>query len=202
MTLGAAPQGLDTRTIVLYGDRDWSAWRTPQGDPSIWKVQEDGSVQVAAEHAISERSFRDFQLHLEFLCPEILGATGQARANSGVYLHGRYEIQILDSYGLPATDDRCGGIYSQAAPLVNAVLPADRWQTYDIIFRAPRLAEDGTLLEKPRVTVLHNGVMIHNNVEIDSPTPGGLGEDMPLTGPIMLQCHGDPVRFRNIWIRI
>lgn len=201
MTVGAEPQGLDGKSIILFDGTDWSPWHDGQGDPSDWQPQGDGSVKVGSRNAVSDRSFGDFQLHVEFLCPEIEGASGQAKANSGVYLHGRYEVQILDSYGLSPSDSRCGGIYGKAAPACNAALPAGFWQAYDIFFRAPRLGEDGAVIEKPRLTVLHNGVMIHNAIELDAPTPGGLGEDTPAKGPIMLQAHGDPVLFRNIWIR-
>lgn len=201
MTLGAGPQGLDSKALVLFDGKEWIRWRTTGGEESTWQVQEDGSVKVGGGDAMTERSFGDFQLHLEFLCPEIKGATGQAKANSGVYLHGRYEVQILDSYGLSPSDDRCGGIYSKAVPTTNAALPAGRWQSYDIFFRAPRFGEDGKVTERPRVTVLHNGVLIHNNVELDGTTPGGIATDMVPKGPIMLQDHGDPVRYRNIWIR-
>ena len=127
---------------------------------------------------------------------------GQARSNSGVYLHGRYEVQVLDSYGLAPAGNGCGAIYSVAAPLVNASRPPGEWQTYDIVFRAPRYGPVDELLEPARVTVLHNGIAIHNNLTVPQVTPGGIeGGFMRTMGPILLQDHGDPIRYRNIWIR-
>ncbi|MHC4448342.1 MAG: 3-keto-disaccharide hydrolase, partial [Planctomycetota bacterium] len=158
-------------------------------------------VLVGGGDAITRREFLNFQLHLEFFCPEMPGQRGQARANSGVYLHGRYEVQVLESFGQPPAGNGCGAIYSIAAPLVNASRPAGSWQTYDIVFRAPRYDAVDALVELPRVTVLHNGVVIHNNVELPKPTPGGTDQTMRTMGPILLQDHGDPVRYRNIWVR-
>ena len=129
------------------------------------------------------------------------GKTGQARANSGVYLHGRYEVQVLDSYGLESKYDDCGAIYEIARPVVNACRKPGLWQTYDIVFRAPRLDAEGKMAEAPRLTVLHNGVAVQSNVTVPRPTRAGIAADMPATGPLMLQDHGNPVRYRNIWIR-
>ena len=133
-------------------------------------------------------------------------ARGQARGNSGVYLQGRYEIQVLDSYGpaLPpgqkAGADDCGAIYGQTPPRVNATLPPGVWQTYDIWFRAPRLDRRGNVKEPPRFTVIHNGVLIHRDVPVTGTTRASLGDPPQVTGPILLQDHGNPVRDRNIWL--
>jgi hypothetical protein len=198
-----APASFDDRTVVLFDGSSWAGWVQRDGSPSQWVIQADGSVLAAGGDAITELEFLDFQLHVEFLYPLMEEKTGQARANSGVYLHGRYEIQVLDSFGLPPAADGCGAIYSVAAPLVNASRPPDTWQSYDIVFRAPRYGPVDELLEGPRVTVLHNGIAVQNNVEIPRATRAGLerGGFMRTMGPIMLQYHGDPVRYRNIWVR-
>lgn len=201
VSLGALVAGSDDRTVMLFDGTSWNAWTTRGGDPSQWVVQEDGSVLVSGGDAVTKRSFGDFRLHLEFLCPVMESKDGQARANSGVYLHGRYEVQVLDSYGDDPAMNGCGAIYSIAKPLVNASLPAGRWQTYDIVFRAPRYGPVDELLENARVTVLHNGVVIHNNLELPGSTPGGFERGFGTVGPILLQDHGDPIRYRNIWVR-
>jgi len=202
-TLGAPPLLRDDSIHLLFDSKSWDEWAARDGSPSRWEVQPDGSVLVKAGtgDAISKREFGDFQLHLEFRCPLMEGKTGQARGNSGVYLHDRYEVQVLDSWGLDSQDNDCGGIYRIAKPLVNACRPPEQWQTYDIIFRAPRFDSAGAVTEPPRVTVIHNGVVIHNNLTIPGPTGGAVGMDMAARGPIRLQDHGDPVRYRNIWVR-
>ncbi len=200
-TLGAPAPSTGSRPIVRFDGEAWTGWRQRDGQSSAWIVQPDGSVLVHGGDAISEASFGDFQLHLEFRCPPLPDKTGQAKGNSGVYLHGRYEVQVLDTFGLSPADSGCGGIYSVAAPLVEASRPGGSWQTYDIIFRAPRLDDTGAVLEPARVTVLQNGTVIHNNLELPRATPGGLDQEIAATGPLLLQDHGDAVRYRNIWIR-
>lgn len=201
-TLGAPPPVIgDDRTVILFSGASWEGWRQRNGQPSRWTLEEDGSVQVRGGDAITARSFRDFHLHLEFRCPIMPDAQGQARGNSGVYLHGRYEVQVLDSYNQPIADNTCGAIYSIAAPMVNATRPAGEWQTYDITFRAPRLNDAGEIVEPARATVLLNGIVIHNNLILPHATPGGLDTTVVAEGPILLQDHGDPVRYRNIWVR-
>ena len=200
-TLSAPPPMMDDRTVVLFDGSSWSQWRTRKGEASAWTLQGDGSIQVGPGDAVTERDFRDFQLHIEFFCPVMTDSTGQARANSGVYLHGRYEVQVLDSYGLPKAGNSCGAIYSIAPPLVNAARPPGVWQTYDIVFRAPRLDNAGEVVSPGRATVLHNGIVIHNNQILPKATAGGLDQTMPARGPILLQDHGNPIRYRNIWVR-
>lgn len=197
-TIGAMPP--DDATIVLFDGRTWEGWRTPDGKPSQWKVMPDGSVQVFAGSAVTSRLFGDFQLHVEYISPETPDKTGQARSNSGVYLHGRYEVQVLNSYGDPPLGDGCGAIYSIAPPHVNACRPGGEVNTYDIYFRAPRFDGDD-VTEPARVTVVHNGVCIHNNIDLPHTTPVGIATDIVPEGPLWLQDHGDPVRYRNIWIR-
>ena len=148
----------------------------------------------------TKRTFTDFKLHIEFRTPFQPTAGGQGRGNSGVYLQGRYEVQVLDSYGLESKDNDCGGIYGVAAPLVNACKAPTIWQSYDIEFHAPR-CDNGKKVEPARMTVHHNGVKIHDDVKIPvDNTRAGLGGDPCEPGPILLQDHGNPVQFRNVWV--
>jgi hypothetical protein len=154
-------------------------------------------VSPGAGDIMTTERFSDFQVHLEFWLPLMSNASGQSRANSGVYLQGRYEIQVLDSFGQPPQIDGCGAIYGQATPLRNASRPPERWQTYDIIFRSARTGGEP---EPARVTVWHNGVTIHNNAIVPAVTGGATDGDTGTPGPLLLQDHGDPVRYRNIWL--
>src|SRR5205823_7252125 len=143
------------------------------------------------------KKFGDFQLHVEFNVPYMPKAKGQARGNSGVYLDGTYELQVLDSYGLKSQDNDCGAIYKQVAPSVNACKPPLQWQTYDVTFQKARVEGD-KVVKKARITVEQNGIKIIDNAEI-SPTPGGVNTKEGADGPLLLQDHGDDVQFRNIW---
>lgn len=144
-------------------------------------------------------AFGDAHWHIEFCLPYQPHDRGQARGNSGAYVQGCYEVQMLDSFGLEGKDNECGGIYKAAAPAVNACLPPLAWQTYDIDFTAPRF-ENGAKVASARMTVRHNGILIHDNVEIPTLTPGGPQKVERPTGPLHLQNHGNPVRYRNIWV--
>ena len=205
ITFGALPPAPDDRTVVLFDGASWEGWMQRDGSPSRWQVQDDGSVLVAGGDAITTRQFGDFQLHIEFLCPVMPLKAGQARANSGVYLHGRYEVQVLDSYGLPVAGNGCGAIYSIAAPIVNASKPPGEWQTYDIVFETPRWDGDGKLEKPAYITVFQNGIVLHHRQEILGPTghksAANYDTPHPAEGPLKLQDHGNPLRFRNIWIR-
>lgn len=146
----------------------------------------------------SKEAFGDHSMHLEFRTPFKPEARGQARGNSGVYVQSRYEIQVLDSFGLSGEDNECGGIYQIAKPSVNMCLPPLQWQTYDIDFTAARYGADGKKTANARITVRHNGVVIHEDLELPKHTPGKNPEaDSP--GPLYLQGHGNPVVYRNIW---
>jgi hypothetical protein len=168
-------------------------------DPAQWPVA-DGAMTVKGGSIATKESFTDFVLHVEFKEPDMPNARGQAKGNSGVFLQGLYEIQVLDSYGIsdPGRGD-CGAVYNQAAPLFNACKPPLEWQTYDIIFRSARFDANGAVVQKPRVTVLQNGIVIQNNVEIQGGTAGNINQ-IATKGPIILQDHGNAVQYRNVWI--
>lgn len=145
----------------------------------------------------SKQAFGDHSLHIEFRTPFKPLARGQARGNSGVYVQNRYEVQVLDSFGLEGENNECGGIYQIAKPEVNMCFPPLTWQTYDIDFTAARY-ENGQKVKNARITVKHNGVVVMNDVELPKATPGGIGEG-PDPAPLFLQGHGNPVYFRNVW---
>src|SRR5262249_21686465 len=137
--------------------------------------------------------------HVEFRLSYMPDKTGQARSNSGVYVQHRYEIQVLDSFGLKGANNECGGVYSQAAPLVNMCYPPLQWQTYDIEFKAARFDKEGKKMAPAVLSVWHNGVLIHDKLELKGPTGGGKPENQE-PGPLFLQGHGGQVQYRNIWV--
>ncbi|MGC8863655.1 MAG: 3-keto-disaccharide hydrolase [Armatimonadota bacterium] len=190
--------------IVLFDGKDFSGWvkRADRNAPAEWKV-ENGYVEVVpgTGDVCTRELFTDCQVHVEFWLPLMADATGQKRANSGVYLQGRYEVQVLDSYGLDSKHDDCGGIYRTSAPLVNACRPPEHWQTYDIFFIAPRFNECGVKIANARISVLHNGVWIHHDLDVHEPTGGEIDHNFAEPGPLMLQDHGNLIRYRNIWAR-
>jgi len=168
--------------------------------PCKWKLLPGGVMQVTRSGSVvSKNRFKDHKLHVEFRSPYEPHHLGQARGNSGVYVQGRYEVQVLDSFGLEGKDNECGGIYKTGQPLVNMCYPPGTWQTYDIDFTAARF-EGGQKTADARITVRHNDVVIHDDLKIPKPTGGSLdgNEDQP--GPLMLQDHGNPVEYRNIWV--
>jgi hypothetical protein len=190
--------------VILFDGANLDGWTKTDGKtPVEWEILPHGVAQVKAGtgNIITKDKFDgSFKLHVEFRVPYLPDQKGQARGNSGVYVQGRYEVQVLDSYGLDAKDNDCGAIYEVAAPLVNACKAPTVWQSYDIGFTAPK-CEDGKKTAAPRITVYHNGVKIHDNVEITKDnTRAGLGGDVCTPGPIMLQDHGAPVQFRNVWL--
>ncbi|WP_417378039.1 3-keto-disaccharide hydrolase [Gimesia sp.] len=152
------------------------------------------------EGVTSKKTFKDGHLHLEFQLPFMPQARGQGRSNSGCYVLGRYEVQILDSFGLEGKDNECGGIYKLGAPSVNMCFPPLAWQTYDIDFQSAKYDKAGNKTAKARITVKHNGVTVQDDQEINEPTPGGTNKDESVAGPLFLQNHSNPVRFRNIWV--
>ncbi|RMG33437.1 MAG: DUF1080 domain-containing protein [Planctomycetota bacterium] len=160
------------------------------------KIAPDGTMEVGAE---TVRAYRDFRLHLEFRLPYMPYARGQGRGNSGVYLQRRYEVQILDSFGLEGRSNECGGLYRQREPDVNMCFAPLSWQTYDIDFRAARFDSSGRKIQPARITVWHNGVVVHDHVDLKGKTGAGRPEG-PEPLPILFQNHGNPVRFRNVWL--
>lgn len=191
--------------IVLFDGTDLSAWTGRDGE-ARWIVQ-GGAVTVRPRSGdiFTKQAFGDVQLHIEWRTPAALSEDGQDRGNSGVFLMGRYEVQVLDSYqNRTYSNGQAGSIYKQHIPLVNASRPPGVWQTYDIVFRAPRFETDGSLSEPAFVSVLHNGVLIQNHVELAGPTVYvGLPryEAHADKLPLSLQDHDNPVSYRNIWIR-
>jgi hypothetical protein len=147
----------------------------------------------------SKKKFGDQHIHLEFRLSFMPTARGQGRSNSGVYVQNRYEVQVLDSFGLKGENNECGGIYSQATPKVNMCYPPLTWQTYDIRFHPARFDNDGKKTEDAVITVWHNGVLIHDHVKLRGPTAGG-NKESPEPGPLFLQGHGGQVEYRNIWV--
>jgi hypothetical protein len=194
------PQG----AIVLFEGTDLSKWVKRDGKNEVkWTLRDGGVMEGVKGHGdiITREKFDGkFKLHVEFRVPYEPNGKGQDRGNSGVYLQGRYEVQILDSYGLKSEKNDCGAIYGVAAPKVNACKAPTVWQSYDIEFTAPKF-ENGKKTEPARMTVYHNGVKIHDEVSIPvDNTTSGLGGDPSTPGPILLQDHGHPVQFRNVWL--
>jgi len=188
--------------FVLFDGRSLDGWVTRNGrQKPQWKLLEGGIGQVNGGDIITEQTFDGhFKLHVEFRVPYMPKAKGQARGNSGVYLQGRYEVQVLDSYGLESKDNDCGAIYEVAAPRVNACKAPTVWQSYDIDFHAA-VCKDGKKVEPARISVSHNGVQIHDDLKIPRNfTRAGMEGDPCTPGPILLQDHGNPVQFRNIWL--
>jgi hypothetical protein len=200
MTQDRPPPG----AIPLFDGSNTSEWvHRRSSEPCKWDVT-DGALVVKAgtTDILTKREFGDYRLHLEFWLPLMADKKDQARANSGVYNHGRYEIQILDGWNNTTyAFGGCGAIYGQKDPDKDAIKPPENWNSYDIVLRGARLDAAGKLLAKPRMSVWHNGICIHRDVEIEKPsTTAGLEGSWKARGPILLQNHGAPVRFRNIWI--
>ena len=208
VTPGKTPANAPSDAIVLFdGENLEDEWTNNNGKNPKWKVA-NGCVTVIRGKGIikTKRVFNDFQLHIEWRSPEEVEGENQGRGNSGVFLQGIYEVQILDNYkNRTYRNGQAGSIYKQYSPLVNACKEPGEWQTYDIIYTAPRFNDNGTFFTQPRVTVLHNGVLIQNNVKLRGPTEYiGIPEykiKKHGVGPIILQDHGNPVSYRNIWIR-
>lgn len=192
---------------VLFDGKDLSAWVAMDGSPTKW-VAHDGALECVpgSGYVRTLQSFGDCQLHVEWAAPTPAQGQSQGRGNSGLFFgFGRYEVQVLDSYqNKTYADGSAASLYGQYPPLVNASLPPGKWQVYDVIWTAPRFDDEGNLLSKARVTVFHNGVLVQNNAELTGPT-GWIGripyKAHPERTPIAFQDHGNPVRYRNVWVR-
>jgi hypothetical protein len=191
---------------VLFDGKDLSHWRSGKNGPAAWRI-EDGALVIkqGAGDLISKDEFGDCQLHLEFAAPMPPRGRDQDRGNSGVMFFGRYELQVLDSFqSLTYADGQAAAIYGQYPPLVNATRGPGQWQTYDIIFTAPRFKTDGSVESPAFVTMLHNSVLVHNHTAVLGPMSYRAFPKYKAhgpKGPILLQDHGHPVRYRNIWVR-
>jgi hypothetical protein len=202
---GSLPVSAPADATILLGKGDLSAWGSG-GKEARW-ANIDGAMEArpGSGDISSRESFGDMQLHVEFRTPPEVKGSSQGRGNSGVFLMGRYEVQVLDSYQNPTyPDGQCAAFYGQWPPLVNACRGPGEWQSYDIFFTAPRFAAHGPLLSAARATVIHNGVLVHNDREFLGPTSHRSKPSYSKhaeKAPIKLQDHGNPIRFRNIWVR-
>ncbi len=199
--------------IVLFDGKSLENWTSRDGKkPAAWKLLDGGIMQVNGTGDITTKEKFDgrFKLHVEFRVPYMPDKKGQQRGNSGVYLQGRYEVQVLDSYGLDSQDNDCGAIYEVAKPLVNACKAPAVWQCYDIEFTSPN-CEGGKIVEPARITVYQNGIKVQNDTrlvrrnkeakeDIVTHTRAGMDTDPCTPGPILLQDHGNPVQYRNVWL--
>jgi hypothetical protein len=192
--------------VMLFNGKDLDQWTDNKGNPAKWKV-ENGYMEVAAKAGSiqTKRGFGDCQLHVEWAAPVEVKGESQERGNSGVFLMNIYEVQVLDCYNNKTyADGMTAAIYGQYPPLVNACRKPGEWQTYDILFHAPRFDKDKKLVAPARMTVFHNGILVHDNAVLTGPTQHKIR--LPYIAhadrlPISLQDHGCPVRYRNIWIR-
>lgn len=205
-TPGAGPGDPPADAVVLFDGKDASKWMGGDGEAIKWTIG-DGYMEVTPRTGDiqTKDQFGDCQFHIEWAAPEVVKGDSQGRGNSGVFLMGKFEIQVLDCYDNPTyPDGTTAGIYGQYPPMVNACRKPGEWQTFDIFFKAPRF--DGDKLVSPAyVTVVHNGMLVHHHQEIMGPTghrnTTSYASPMPSEGPLRLQDHGDLVRYRNIWVR-
>ncbi|NLR82044.1 DUF1080 domain-containing protein [Chitinophaga eiseniae] len=191
--------------IILFNGKNLDNWEAEKGGPAQWEVKNDIMTVVKGTGVIkTKQQFEDFQLHIEWRTPAEVKGESQGRGNSGIFMQEYYELQVLDNYNNRTySNGQAGSFYKQRIPLVNACKKPGEWQTYDVIWTAPRFNEDGSLKSPARATVLQNGVLVQNNVELDGSTQYIGKPSYVKHGPksIALQDHGNPVSYRNIWIR-
>ena len=203
--VAADPGKPPSDAIVLFDGKDLSAWDSEKGGEPKWEIA-DGVTTVNGTGGLqTKKEFGDCQIHVEFATPSVVKGEGQGRGNSGVYIMGRYEIQVLDSWNNPTYwHGSAASVYKQTAPLVNVSRKPGEWQVYDIVFHAPRFDEKGALTKAATVTVMHNGVLVQDHTEILGTTSHMGGPKYtahPAKQPLHLQDHGDKIRYRNLWIR-
>ena len=206
VTPGKTAADAPSDAIVLFDGKDASKWVAKDGSAVKWTIENGAmTVKPGSGEIRTKDGFGDCQLHIEWRTPSVVKGEGQGRGNSGIFLMSNYELQILDNYNNKTySNGQAGSIYKQIVPLANASRQPGEWQTYDVIFKAPRFNENGILVDQARITVIHNGVLIQNNVALWGGTQyiGIASYDKHENKlPIILQDHGDLVSFRNIWIR-
>lgn len=206
VTPGTSPSEAPSDAIVLFDGQNTSAWESVQnGGPIGWKIEDGCMTVVKGTGGIkTKEAFGDIQLHIEWRTPAVVEGNGQGRGNSGIFFQSQYELQVLDNYrNRTYSNGQAGSLYKQAIPLVNACRPPGEWQTYDVIFLAPKFNEDGHVVRPATFTVLHNGVLVQNMTALIGPTLyiGVPSYEAHGDLPIMLQDHGNPVSYRNIWLR-
>jgi Domain of Unknown Function (DUF1080) len=212
--VNAPPGQPPSDAVVLFDGTNLDAWEPVREDGLRWKIEDGAMVVVPSPRPCDQRTnraFGDVQLHLEWRAPAAAKGKGQDRGNSGVFFMGLYELQILDSFNNPTyVNGQAAAVYKEQAPLVNASRSPGEWQSYDVIFVAPRFGPDGALLKPARITAFHNGVLVQHDVALTGPTPNGptfhrstlpTYEPHPARLPLVLQDHRQAVAFRNIWIR-
>ena len=207
VTPGASNHLPPSDAIVLFDGKSLDQWKgLKENGAAPWKIEDGAFTVVPGTGGIeSKESFGDAQIHLEWRSPSVVKGNSQGRGNSGFFLMGKYEVQVLDSYdNRTYSNGQAASVYKQTPPLVNAMRPPGEWNTYDIMFTAPRFNKDGMVISPARVTIIHNGILVQNNVEIKGPTeyigiPNYKAHAEEL--PYQIQDHGDLVSFRNIWVR-
>ncbi len=205
VTPGATTSTAPSDAIILFDGSNLAEWTNSKGEAAGWNVADGAMTVVKGTGTVqTKRNFGSVQLHIEWRTPAVVVSEGQGRGNSGVFLNGIYEVQVLDSYNNRTySNGQAASIYKQYMPLVNACRPPGEWQTYDIIYMQPEFNKDGIKVKSGTLTVIQNGILVQNNIEIRGTTPYiGLPKNPAhADGPLILQDHGNPVSYRNIWVR-